>query len=73
MTLLIIASWTFKEIFATLLRRYYFGSFHSCHETTRSFKGTSEEHVKQKKDGLRLQHRERSAESEFKGCVFDAF
>ena len=29
MTSLIIASWTFKEksVFATLLRRYYFGSF----------------------------------------------
>ena len=57
MTLLIIASWTFKEksVFATLLRRYYFGSFLLCHETTHvTCKGTSEDHVKQKKDGLRL-------------------
>ena len=36
-TSLIIASGTFKEksAFATLLRRYYFGSFHLSHETTR--------------------------------------
>ena len=36
-TSLIIASGTFKEksVFATLLRRYYFGSFHLSHETTR--------------------------------------
>ena len=37
MTSLIIASRTLKEksVFATLLRRYYFGSFHLSNETTR--------------------------------------
>ena len=37
MTSLMIASWTFKEksVFSTLLRRYYLGSFHLSHETTR--------------------------------------
>ena len=40
MTPLIIASRTFKEksVFATILRRYYFGSFYLYHETTRYLK-----------------------------------
>ena len=64
MTSLIIASWTFKykSVFVTLLRRYYFGSFHLCHDTKRYLyicKGTSEEHVKQKKSGMRLWNAEK--------------
>ena len=56
MTSLIIASWTFKEksVFATLLRRYFLVPFFYALRPYVTCKGTSEEHVKQKKDGLRL-------------------
>ena len=51
-----IESWTLKEksVFATLLRRYYFGSFHYAMRPRVIFKGTLEEHAKQKRDGVRL-------------------
>ena len=57
MTLLTsIESWTLKEesVSATLLRRYYFGSFHYAMRPRVIYKGTSEEHAKEKRDGVRL-------------------
>ena len=31
-----------KSVFATLLRRYYFGPFYLCHETTRYYLGVAQ-------------------------------
>ena len=56
MTSLIIASWTFEEksVFATLLRAVILVPFIYAMRPRVICKGTSEEHVKQKKDGVRL-------------------
>ena len=56
MTSLIIVSWTLKvkSVFVTLLRRYYLVPFIYAMRPSVICKGTSEEHVTQKKDGVRF-------------------